>query len=187
MTSLLAVPGRVYFPPCSPTTLLAAPDTFYAHPFVVPPGARGFDQIGLRVTTAGEGAGADVCLAIYKDANGAPGRLLNGFDPVTGLVEAGAATSTMTPPLGLLAGRLLWLARVFSAAGATMPTVAAVGSSRRSGSEFGAASFAELPTSDDHVPSGVSAAMAYGAFPEFAPEVVPVVGAAVPLVGLRAA
>ncbi|HQT11390.1 hypothetical protein [Reyranella sp.] len=30
MNSLLAVPGRVYFPPCSPTTLLVAPDTFYA-------------------------------------------------------------------------------------------------------------------------------------------------------------
>jgi hypothetical protein len=187
MTSLLAVSGRVYFPPCSPTTLLVTADTFYAHPFIVPPGARGFDQIGLRVTTAGEGAGADVRLAIYKDANGSPGRRLNGFDPVTGLVETGAAFSTMTPPLGLMAGRLLWLACVFDSAEVTMPTVAAHGTSRRSASGFGSASFSELPTSDEYVPSGVSAAMAYGAFPEFAPEATPVVGAAVPLMGLRAA
>lgn len=139
------------------------------------------------MTTAGEGAGADVRLAIYKDANGSPGRLLKAFDPVTGLIETGAVMSTMTPPLELMAGRLLWLACVFSNAAVTMPTAAAIGLSRRSGSEFGAASFAELPTSDDHVPSGVSAATAYGAFVEFAPEAVPVVGAAVPLVGLRAA
>lgn len=186
MTTLLAVPGRVYFPPCSPTTIMVAADTFYAHPFVVPPGARGFDQIGLRVTAAGEGAGADVRLAIYKDANGRPGRLLNDFDPVTGLLATGAATSTMTPPLALLAGQLLWLACIFGTAEVTMPTVAAINSSRRSASEFGAASFSELPTSDEDVPSGVSATMAFGAFPEMAPEVAPVVGAAVPLVGLRA-
>jgi len=48
MNSLLAVHGRVYFPPCSPTTLRVTPGTFYAHPFIVPSGARGFDQIGLR-------------------------------------------------------------------------------------------------------------------------------------------
>jgi hypothetical protein len=97
MNALLAVPGRVYLLPCSPTALLVTPDRFYAHPLVVPPGARGFDQIGLRVTAAGEGAGTDASLAIYKDANGSPGRLLNGFDPVTGLVEM---APEVTPVVG---------------------------------------------------------------------------------------
>jgi len=187
MNSLLAVSGRVYFPPCSPTTLLVSPDRFYAHPFIVPPGARGFDQIGLRVTTAGAGAGADVRLAIYMDANGRPGRLLNGFDPVTGLIATGAAASAMTPTLTLLAGQLLWLACVFNTAATTMPTVAAINSARRFGSQIGAASLAELPTSEGAVATGVSSALTYGAFPEMAPSVSPVVGAAVPLMGLRAA
>lgn len=186
MTSLLAVSGRVYFPACSPTTLHVTADTFYAHPFVVPPGARGFDQIGLRVTTAGEGAGADVRLAIYKDANGRPGPLLNGFDPVTGLIATGAATLTMTPPLTLLAGQLLWLACVFNTAAVTMPSVAAINVAYEWGAAIGAGSFAALPTSTSGLPTGVSAALAYGAVPEMAPAVTPVVGAAVPLVGLRA-
>ncbi len=99
MITLPAVPGRVYFLPCSPTTLLVAANTFYAVPFIAPKASRGFNQMGIRVTTAGAGAGADVRLALYVDADGRPGDLINAFGPITGLTAPGAygVDSVSTP------------------------------------------------------------------------------------------
>lgn len=182
MISLPAVHGRVYFPSCSPTTLVAAPDTFYAFPFV-PPRAQGFDQIGLRVTSGGT-AGAEMRLAIYLDRNGRPGSLLSQFGPVAVTAE-GAAEITVSPPFSLVSRGTLWLAAVFSEAD-TMPTVSAVGAAPRIGAGIGAASFGELPSDEGDLAAGVRGAMGYGAFPEVAPEAEPVASDGVPLIGLRA-
>lgn len=185
MISLPAVHGRVYFPPCSPTTLIVSANTFYAHPFT-PPRAAGFDQLGLRVTSGG-GAGAAVRFAIYRDADGRPGALLNQFAPVVDLIAPGGAAAAVNPPLELSMAGMLWLACLFSEAEVTMPTVAAISTAPRIGATLGVGSLDELPGDDGGLAVGVRAAMVYGEFPEMAPEVVPVGGDAVPLIGLRAA
>lgn len=66
-----------------------------------------------------------------------------------------------------------------------MPTVAATGATALTAAAFGAGSLVGLPSMADEMPAGVSASMSYGAFPDRAPVVAPVVGAAVPLIGLR--
>jgi hypothetical protein len=68
MFNLPAVSGRVYFPACSPSTVLPTANTFYAHPLQCPPRARIFDSIGMRITSAGVGVENAVRLAIYTAA-----------------------------------------------------------------------------------------------------------------------
>lgn len=191
MYSLPAVTGRVYFTPCSPLTLLAVANTFYATPFLAPAGGASFDQIGLRVTTAGNGAGADVALAIYADLGGRPGKLINDCGAIVGLTSLAGFQVNLTPPLRLQAGVIYWLACVFNVAATTMPTVAAISAALPSqvvGPAFGVAAMGNLPNaSASSTATGVSAAMAFGAFPIMAPTSAPAIGVATPLIGMRAA
>lgn len=188
MFNLPAVPGRVYFPPCVGTTLQVAADTFYAIPLVRPANFNLITEIGVRVTTGGAGATADVAFAAYHDRAGRPGRLFSTLGTASGLTGTGAAQSVLSPALNVAATPLLWLACVFRATD-TIPTVAAISAASPAhflAQALGVATMADLPNAGAFV-TGVSASLSYASgFPAEAPEVTAIAGAACPLIGVKA-
>lgn len=186
------VSGRAYFTPGSYTTLLAAANTFYAVPFMA--GPRGFtpSAVGVNVTTAGVGAGADVRLALYADDGGRPGALIQDFGAITALTSTGAFSVTLSggafplKPL-LVPGQVYWLASCFNTAATTMPTVAALDTGvvpQNVAGALGVAAIANLPSSAATAGVAVSGSMTYGAFASTAPTNTVILNGKAPLVGL---
>lgn len=189
-----AITGRAYFTPGSYSTKLAAADTAYAVPFV-PPMNFSFDQIGVRVTTAGVGSGADVRLSVYIDNNGRPGKLLNDFGAVTALTSTGAFKVDVVGSSGrpmLWADQLYWLVSNWNTAATTQPTVAALATAvvpQGVTAGLGTASIATIPSAVTDCAVGLSGSYTYAAAPADGSSITwsVVTNATVPLIGLRAA
>lgn len=191
---LAPVVGRVYHAPGSYLTLLAAADTAYAVPFMVPRRGMNFDQIGVRVTTAGEGANCDVRIGIYhSDGAGRPGKLLQDFGVISALISAAAfkvdITGGFERPM-LWGGHQYWLVAAFDGAATTQPTVAAIGAAaapQELSAQLGAATIAALPSAATAGMVGLTAPHTFAALPEYGSSLTwTAVATAMPLVGLRA-
>ena len=196
MRLLPAIAGRAYFTPGSYTTLLAVADKIYAVPFIAPKGGITPDRIGVNVTTAGEGAGADVRFGIYKDRNGRPGDLLLDAGAATALITTGEFKKDIVGALSpfLWPGQLYWLAVNVDGAATTQPTVAALATGvvpQEVAAGLGVANIAALPSSAATAGVGLRADHTYNisnALPDGGDLTWAVqLNAAVPLVGLRAA
>ncbi len=196
MTILLpAVSGRAYFTPGAYTTFTVPADTLYATPFRAPPGGLTPTKIGVRVTTAGVGAGADVRFGIYKDAGGRPGELLADFGAVTDLTGTGAYSvdisygGSVTPRPFMWDNQVYWLASLWNTAATTQPTVAALDSAttpQANAAALGVVALANLPAQAATAGVALSASLAYGALPASAPAMTVILNAKAPLVGLLA-
>jgi hypothetical protein len=199
MTSQLApVVGRVYHAVGSYLTLLAVADTAYAVPFVPPRQGLTFDQIGVRVSTAGSGANCDVRFAIYHDdGKGRPGKLLADYGAATGLTTEAAhvvaLTGTLDRPM-LWGGHPYWIVALFDGAATTQPTVAAIGAAavpQMLGNQMGSATIAALPIVATTGVTGLTGPSTYAAataLPDYGSSITwTQVATAMPLVGLRAA
>lgn len=189
---LLPVSGRAYFSPGSYSTLLTVAGTLYAVPFV--PGQ--FIQpskVGVNVTTAGVGAGADVKLAIYDSVNGRPGNLVADLGAVAALIATGEFSVTLSSPvkLGLWPGKVYWLASLWGTAATTQPTVAALDTGvvpQDIAAALGVANLGALPSSiaTAAVAVSVTGQTYANGFSAVAPAMTAILNGKAPLVGLLA-
>jgi hypothetical protein len=199
MSMIAPVVGRAYFTPGSYLTLLTAANTAYAVPYIPPRQGLTFDQIGVNVTTAGVGAGADCRFAIYlDDGKGRPGKLVADYGAVTTLTSTGAfkvdLSGSLDKPM-LWGGKLYWLVSLFGTAATTQATVAALATAvvpQAVSAGLGTASIATMPSSAATAAVGLTAPSTYAgatALPDYGSSLTwsVVLNAAVPLVGLRAA